>query len=347
VSPDIETICGEFKFVGAFCGAERWGSGHINDTFAVVTTDHRYLLQRVNHEVFPDPAEVMENIRRVTEHLAGKPTPGRPLTLVPTRAGEIFHRDAGGNTWRAYPFIEHTRSYDVVPDVAIAREGARAFGQFLKDLDDLPEPSLIEVIPWFHSTPGRYAEFDRALVEDPLGRAREVREEAAFARDREEMTGVLEAARGAGEMPVRVTHNDTKINNVLFDLDTSEGVAVVDLDTVMPGVALYDFGDLVRTCVCPAAGDERDLSKVIFRPEIYEALVEGFIASAGTLLTETEREMMLFSGKLITFETGLRFLTDYLRGDVYFRTSRDRQNLDRARMKFALVRCLERFAGAL
>jgi Ser/Thr protein kinase RdoA (MazF antagonist) len=155
------------------------------------------------------------------------------------------------------------------------------------------------------------------------------------------MTGVLEAARAAGEMPVRVTHNDTKINNVLFDAQSGEAVTIVDLDTVMPGVALYDFGDLVRTGVCPAAGDERDLGQVTVRPEIYQALVEGYTEATGDLLTETERDLMLFSGKLITFETGLRFLTDYLRGDRYFRTTRPGQNLDRARMKFELVRRLE------
>ncbi len=340
-NPDLQSICDAFDFAGRCRSAKRWGSGHINDTWAVETTDRRYLLQRLNPEVFPDPVAVMENIRRVTDHLAAKPTPGTPLSLVPSRAGEIFHRDAAGNTWRAYPFIERARSYDVVPDAAIAREGARTFGQFLKDLDDLPEPPLIEAIPGFHHTPGRYAEFSRACDEDPLGRAREVRVEAAFARDREEITGVLEAAREAGEMPVRVTHNDTKINNVLFDEATGEGVTVVDLDTVMPGVALYDFGDLVRTCVCPAAGDERDLTKVTVRPEIYDALVEGYTLAMGDLLTDTERRLMFFSATLITFETGLRFLTDYLRGDRYFRTSRARQNLDRARMKFELVRRLE------
>jgi Ser/Thr protein kinase RdoA (MazF antagonist) len=179
------------------------------------------------------------------------------------------------------------------------------------------------------------------LAKDPVGRVREARAEIEFARDREEMTGVLEAERCAGRMPERVTHNDTKINNVLFDLDSGEAVTVVDLDTVMPGVALYDFGDLVRTCVSPAAGDERDLEKVAFRPEIYEALVEGFTGAVGSLLTEAEHDLLFFSGKLITFETGLRFLADFLSGDTYFRTSRPGQNLDRARTKFELLRRLE------
>jgi len=344
-SPDLEAICREFEMVGEFRSATPWGSGLINDSYAVLTTGRtgrsRYLLQRLNHEVFPDPVALMENIRRVTEHLGAGAAPRRALSLIPTRTGEIFHRDASGHTWRAFPFIERTRTWNVVPNATVARAGARTFGLFQRQLDDLPGPRLTEILPGFHHTPTRFAEFTAALRENSVGRAREVRTEVNFALDREEITGVLEAARAAGKMPERVTHNDTKINNVLFDKQTGEGICVIDLDTVMPGLALYDFGDLVRTSVSPVAQDERDLERVIFRPEIYEALVEGYTQAMGDLLTETEHELLFISGKLITFEIGLRFLTDFLRGDTYFRTSRERQNLDRARVQFEVVKKLE------
>ncbi len=343
---DLSAVTHAFQIPGQFVTAAPYGSGHINDSFSVEYDDAgrraRYLVQRINHRIFTDPIGLMQNIERVTVHLAakvaGQPDSGRRvLSLLPARTGLAWHVDADGNTWRAYHFISGARSYDVVESPEQAFQAARAFGQFQSLLADLPAPPLLETIPGFHHTPTRFAQLERALAADAVGRAASARRELDFALARRSITSVLLEAG----LPSRVTHNDTKLNNVLIDDTTGEGVCVIDLDTVMPGLALYDFGDMVRTTVSPAAEDERDLSRVALQMPMFEALARGYLASAGSFLTAAERQLLAFSGRVITFEIGLRFLADHLNGDTYFKVHREGHNLDRARTQFRLVELLE------
>jgi Ser/Thr protein kinase RdoA (MazF antagonist) len=341
---DFQKLAARFQLDGEFVTAAPYGSGHINDTFAVVFNQRgervRYIFQRINHNIFKNPVALMENIQRVTDHLHSKLTRDharRALTLIPTRDGASYHRDADGNYWRAYIFIEGAKTYDAIESPQQAYEAAKAFGQFQKLLADIPSPRLHDTIPGFHDTPKRFAAFEAALAADLAGRAKFAGPEIAFALARRNITGTLLAAG----LPERVTHNDTKLNNVMLDDATGEGICVIDLDTVMPGLALYDFGDMVRTSTSPAKEDERDLAKVQMQFPMFEALVRGYLASAGGFLTKSEKQFLPFSGKLITFEIGIRFLTDYLAGDVYFKVHRDGHNLDRCRTQFRLVECIE------
>lgn len=347
---DLAAVAGAFDAPGAYAGAEPYGNGHINDTYLVEYEEagqrRLYVLQRINHNVFRDPAALMDNVRRVLAHLerklAGDPElRRRVLTLVPARDGKPYHRDAAGSFWRMYLHIQGGRTYDVVESPRQAFQAARAFGGFQSLLADLPAPRLNETIPGFHDTPKRFAAFERAVAADKAGRARLARAEIEFARRREPVTRVLEDLRARGELPERITHNDTKFNNVIIDNRTGEGLCVIDLDTVMPGLALHDFGDMVRAATSPAAEDERDLSKVTMQMPMFEALVQGYWSSAGAFLTAAERRHLAFSGKLITLEIGLRFLTDFLEGDVYFKVHREGHNLDRCRTQLKLVESIE------
>lgn len=349
---DIGRIAGAFQLPGSFVSAAPYGSGHINDTYAVTQdlggSPRRFLLQRINERVFRDPRGLMANVSRVCAHAqsrlrqAGRrDADRRALTLVPAKSGSDWHEDGVGGCWRCYLFIEGATGHDVVKNEQQAREAARAFGAFQALLADLPGGRLNETIPFFHHTPTRYANFVRALRADAHGRAAAAAEEISFALGREAEASLIVKAMSDGVIPERVTHNDTKLNNVLIDDATGEGVCVIDLDTVMPGSALYDFGDLVRTSTSPAAEDETDLSKVQMRMSMFRALTEGYLTSAGGFLTAQERAWLPFSGKLITFEIGLRFLTDWLEGDVYFKVRRPGHNLDRCRTQFALVRSIE------
>lgn len=344
---DLRAVVRAFAIEGEFVSGKRWGSGHINDSYAVVVVARggpvRYLVQRINDTVFPDPVGLMENMRRVTEHLGRRAgDERRTLTLVPTRDGGVLHRDPDASWWRAFRFIENTVTFDIVRSAATAREGARAFGAFQRDLLDLPGPRLNETIPGFHHTPGRLAALTAAVEADVAGRVRDAGPEIEFALSRAPLAGALTDAFAAGEIPERVTHGDTKLNNVLFDAESGEGVCVIDLDTVMPGLSLYDFGGLVRTCVSPAAEDERDLAKVVVSREIYEALVAGYTAEMGDTLTPAEHDLLPVAGAVHTYEDGIRFLADYLEGDVYYRVRGPGQNLDRARAQFALLAQLDR-----
>ena len=343
---DVRGVAGQFQIPGEFVSAEPCGRGHINDTYCVhIRHDGapaRYILQRINHNVFKDPVALMENVQRVTAHLSARLRGERgatrqTLTLLPARDGAAYHRDAQGNFWRAYVFISKARTYDAVQSPAQAFEAAKAFGEFQKLLADLPPPRLHDTIPDFHHTPKRFAALEKAIATDPANRARLAKPEIAFALRNKSMTGVLLNAN----LPERVTHNDTKFGNVMLDEDTGEAVCVIDLDTVMPGLALYDFGDMVRTTTCPAREDEADLSSVRMHFPMFEALVRGYLAAAGDFLTPPERRLLAFSGKLITFEVGIRFLTDFLEGDRYFKVHRDGHNLDRCRTQFRLVESIE------
>jgi hypothetical protein len=349
---DALAIAREFALSGTVVSATPYGSGHINDTYkvevALGSAPTRFVLQRINHDVFRRPDELMANVDRVCAHAyakllqAGEPEAGRrTLRLIPDRAGKAWHVDASGNRWRCYHFIEGATGHDVVRSPAQANAAAKAFGSFQSLLADLPGGRLHETIPDFHHTPARFARFQQALAKDSHGRAAACVPEIAFALARGHEVSVVVDGLRDGTLPERVTHNDTKLNNVLLDDVTQEGVCVIDLDTVMPGSALYDFGDLVRTSTSPAGEDETDLSKVRMQLPMFAALVEGYLSSAKGFLTPREKALLPFAGKLITFETGLRFLTDWLEGDTYFKIRRPSHNLDRARTQFKLVESIE------
>jgi hypothetical protein len=343
---DVGTAARAFDIQGDFLGASPYGSGHINDSYCAVFrrngAAYRYLFQRINHRIFKDPVSLMENIERVTAHLATQiadhhDRERRVLTLIPTRADGVLHQDADGNYWRAYRFIENATTYNSVESPDQAYQAAKAFGEFQRLLADLPAPRLHDTIPDFHHTPKRFAALERAIAADVAGRVSETAPEIEFALVRKPLAGIL---LDAG-LPERVTHNDTKINNVLLDDATGEGTCVIDLDTVMPGLAAYDFGDMVRTATSPAAEDERDLSRVSMQFPLFEALARGYLSTAGGFLTPAEKEQLAVAGKIITFEIGIRFLTDYLSGDTYFKVHREGHNLDRCRTQFKLVQSIE------
>jgi len=350
---ELAAVAAAFPLLGAFRGGGPYGSGHINDTFAVTFdqagTPVRYILQRINRRIFTDVPALMDNIARVAAHVAGHADRSgsvdairQALRLVPARDGRPFQRDDAGEHWRCYLFIERARTYDVIETPAQAAEAAAAFGRFQSLLVDLPGPRLHETIPDFHHTRRRFDRLRQAIAADVHGRASVADDAIAFASERESMVDVLLRLLANGAIPERITHNDTKLNNVMLDDATGAGLCVIDLDTVMPGLALYDFGDMVRSATNPAAEDERDTARVKVRLDVFEALVGGYLATAGAFLTNEEIEHLSFAGRLITFEIGIRFLTDFLEGDVYFKTSRPGQNLDRARNQFALLHSMER-----
>lgn len=343
---DVRAVAREFDLRGEYLEAAPYGSGHINDTYCVIYdqagTRVRYVFQRLNHNVFKTPVALMENVHRVTSHLGAK-TAGSPdasrrvLTLATARDGRPYYCDPAGSHWRVYFFVEKARTYDAVQSTAQAFEAAKAFGRFQKLLSDLPAPRLHDTIPDFHHTPRRFERLEKAIAADTANRARLAQPEIEFALQHKAITGVL---LNAG-LPERVTHNDTKFNNVMLDDATGEGICVIDLDTVMPGLAPYDFGDMVRTATSPVKEDELDLSKVRMQFPMFEALVRGYLSTAGEFLTPAEKMLLPFAGKLITFEIGIRFLTDFLEGDVYFKVHRDGHNLDRCRTQFKLVESIE------
>jgi len=343
---DIQKVARQFRIYGEFRTAGPYGSGHINDTYSAVFdqagTAARYIFQRINHKIFKQPALLMENIQRVTAHLAEKISgefdfSRRVLTLIPDKNGLAYHVDDEGNYWRVYLFIERAQTYDAVESARQAFEAAKAYGRFQKLLADLPGPRLHDTIPDFHNTPKRFAALEKALNGDVANRARLAKREIEFAMAHRSIASILTDAK----LPERVTHNDTKLNNVMLDNSTGEGVCVIDLDTVMPGSALYDFGDMVRTTTSPAKEDECDLSKVKMQFTMFEALVRGYLTSAASFLTQAEKQHLVHAGKVITFETGIRFLADYLAGDIYFKIHREGHNLDRCRTQFKLVESIE------
>ncbi len=349
---DIRTVARHFTMPGKFLGSSPTGAGHINDTYEARFSQGgvpvRYIIQRINHHVFKQPQLVMQNIERVTTHIAnqledaGAEEPDRKvLTLIPCRDGKMWHVDAVGNHWRAYIYIERASAHSHVDRPAQAEEAARAFGNFQAFLTDLPGGRLADTIPNFHHTRSRYDALMKAAAADRAGRAASVRAELDFCREREWMVDVLLDLMARSQLPERVTHNDTKINNVMIDDETGRGICVMDLDTVMPGTVLYDFGDLVRTTAISTAEDEPDPSKTQFRLPMFEALVTGYLDGAGSFLEPAEIDNLAFSGALITLETGLRFLTDHLEGDHYFKIHRPGHNLDRFRVQAALVRSME------
>lgn len=345
-------IVGRFQLEGTPVDAKPYGCGHINDTYCVCCEregkpQRRYILQRVNHQVFKDVPALMENMINVTSFLrkqviAAGGNPDREcLTLIPTVDGAFYTVDPDGNYWRAFIFIENAITFQTVGKPEHFYYSACAFGKFQRLLADYPSETLHETIPNFHNTASRYRDFEAAVAANASGRADEAAEEIAFVRARKDDTGVLVGMLERGELPLRVTHNDTKLNNVMLDDVTGKPVAVIDLDTVMPGLSLYDFGDSIRFGSNPAAEDEKDLSKVYCDLNLFEQYVKGFLEECGSMLTPNEIKMLPFSAKMMTLECGMRFLADHIAGDTYFKIHREGHNLDRCRTQFKLVADME------
>ncbi len=349
---DFKNVVRNFLFEGEFLRAEPYGNGHINDTFAAYFrkengTVHRYILQRINHKVFASPENLMKNIAAVTRHLrekiilAGGDYTRETLNLIPTVEGGSFYKSPEGTYWRGYIFIEQAQTYEKVIDARHFYNAGRAFGNFQKMLSDFPAHTLYETIPDFHNTVKRYHDLLAAVEKDVANRARYVGEEIAFVKERKNEISLIVDLLKQRKIPLRVTHNDTKFNNIMIDDRTGEGICVIDLDTVMPGSSLYDFGDAIRFGASSALEDEKDLTKVWVRLDLFDAFTRGFLETAGDFLTPLELRYLAFSAKLMTFECGIRFLTDYLNGDTYFKIRREEHNLDRARNQFKLVKDME------
>lgn len=343
---------GQFKFEGVIVNEGAYGSGHINDTFLLTfeqadKSRRNYILQRMNKDIFTKPEELMENVINVTSFLRKKiiENGGNPdretLNIIPTVDEKSFYVDSYGEYWRAYIFIEDAISYDAVEKPDHFYQSAVAFGNFQRLLSEFPAETLHETIEGFHDTKARFAVFKKAVEEDIMGRAASVQDEIKFVLEHEDVANVLGDMLAKGELPLRVTHNDTKLNNIMIDKATGKGICVIDLDTVMPGLAVNDFGDSIRFGASTGAEDEIDLDKISCDMELFELYTKGFTEGCGGKLTEKEIEMMPTGAKVMTFECGMRFLTDYLQGDTYFKIHRENHNLDRCRTQFKLVSDME------
>jgi Ser/Thr protein kinase RdoA (MazF antagonist) len=347
----LQDISKHFQIYGEILHAETCKIGHINETYSATYdqggTRVRYIHQKINRGVFKDPETVMDNVVRVTKHLRKKletmqarDITRRCLTIVPTRDGKSAYRDAAGDYWRTFVFVEGVQTFESVQSPHQALEVGRAFGFFQNLLVDLPGPRMADTIPHFHNTRKRFQAFQKAVEQDHLNRAASAKSEIDFALEQEAIVDVILDAMAKKKIPERITHNDTKFNNVMLDTVTGQAMCVVDLDTVMPGCVLYDFGDMVRTATSPTMEDELDLSKVRMQMPMFKKLAEGYLETAGPFLTKTEKSYIAFAGKLITLTIGLRFLTDHLAGDNYFRIHRPGHNLDRCRTQFKLVQSI-------
>lgn len=348
---DLRSVCSHFRIDGTYIEAIPYGTGHINDTYAsrfrTDTGTVRYIHQRINHDIFRNVAMLMDNITRVTKHVRAKVIErgGDPLreslTLVPAEDGAAYVRDEDGTFWRTYIFIEGARTYDIIEKPVHVFNASAAFGDFQNMLSDLPGKPLHETIPDFHNTKKRFGTFVSTLEKDPENRAGQAGPEIDFVLQREKDASLLIDLIGRGEVPLRVTHNDTKFNNVMIDDATDEGICVIDLDTVMPGLVMYDFGDSVRIGASTALEDEQDLSNVHMDIDLFEQLTSGYLSTARKFLTPAEIANLAFSAKLLTFECGMRFLTDFIDGDNYFKVHRPGHNLDRCRTQFKMVKEME------
>jgi len=348
----IAHIGDQFAISGDFLYGEELRNGHINTTYrACYRTEDghedRYILQRINDYVFKDPTLVMKNVEKVTRHITWKvmrrrSAAGQTLTLYPARGGRSYIEltDEGG-MWRCYNNIEGTHTYDVVENTRQAYQAGYAFGSFQELISDMNPEDIRESIPDFHNTPKRYAALLKSVAADPMGRVGNCQQELKLLQEWAPKLSRLVDLQRDGVLPTRITHNDTKINNVMLDEETDDAVCVIDLDTVMPGLSLYDFGDMVRTATCKAGEDEKDLSLVFLQMPFFESLAEGYLDAAHEFLTQAEIDLLPFSGWLITTEIGIRFLTDYLDGDKYFRVDYPTHNLVRARNQLALARSIE------
>lgn len=344
----IREVFGHFGSGIEIISAQPHGSGHINHTFLVETDRRqRYILQRINTDIFRDTDQLMENIVNVTSYLrdriiqAGGNPDRETMTVIPTSEGRYYYTDSEGNDWRAYLYIEGLISLDKAQNEEEFYESGLAFGRFQARLSDYPAGTLYETIPDFHNTPKRYLDFEKAVDQDVCDRVKSAEREIAFIRERREEMSVLIDMQKRGELPLRITHNDTKLNNVLLDADTHKAVCVVDLDTIMPGLCAYDFGDAIRFGASTADEDEPNTDQVSLSLDLYAAYARGFLEGCGGRLTSKEIEILPVGAKIITLEQGMRFLTDYLQGDIYYHAERERQNLDRCRTQLALVSDME------
>ena len=348
----LQEALNAFDFGGQVVGAVRYGSGHINDTFCVHTQPgedpcRRFILQRISAAAFHHPDQVMANIVGVTSFLgkqiaaAGGDPERETMSVYATRDGKPFYTDSEGAAWRTHPSVAATSCLQSAETPELFAASALAFGRFQRMLKDYPADTLYETIPRFHDTEDRLAKLKAAVAADAMGRVKEVGPELAFVTAREGDCSVALQALREGKLPLRVTHNDTKLNNVLIDRATGKGICVIDLDTVMPGLSINDFGDSIRFGANHSAEDEQDLSKVNFDLSLYEVYTQAFLEGAAGALTPSELDYLPWGAKLMTLECGIRFLTDYLEGDHYFRTHRPGQNLDRCRTQFKLVADME------
>ena len=352
-SRSLEDAVYAFGFGPQCSYVKPFGEGHINETYAVYmpgtegTDVPRYVLQRVNIHVFKNPAQVMENIFSVTEYLRevirkeGGDLDRETLSYIKTKSGDTYFEDADGQPWRCLHYVPNSICHQTVEEPQQFYQSARSFGHFLKQLGDYPAEDLYETIPRFHDTVKRFRDFSEAVRKDVKNRAGPCREEIDFALAREADCGVLMNQLQEGILPLRVTHNDTKLNNILFDADTDQGLCIIDLDTIMPGLAANDFGDSIRFGASTAEEDEPDLSKVHFDIHLYELYVKGYLEMARDVLTPAEIDSLPWGARLMTLECGMRFLADYLQGDVYFKTAYPDHNLVRARTQFRLVKEME------
>ncbi len=348
----LSEVLAAYSFPQTLVGAVRYGLGHINDTYCVLVQPQegdciRYILQRLSTAAFPHPDELMQNMIGITSFLAkkiaavGGDVTRETLTVLPTKEGKLWYTDSEGSVWRLTPYIENTDCLQSAETPELFAASARAFGKFQRMLSDYPASTLYETIPHFHDTKDRFRKFKVALEADKLGRAASVQAEIDFVLAREADCAVALDALERGELPLRVTHNDTKLNNILIDRDSHEGICVIDLDTTMPGLSINDFGDSIRFGANHSKEDEKDLSKVNFDIDLYEVYTQGFLEGAQGCLTPAELEYLPWGARLMTLECGIRFLTDYLDGDHYFRIHYPEQNLDRTRTQFKLVKDME------
>ena len=348
----IKEILDNYTFEGKYTGYRQICDGHINRTFALQFSNNtgsskEYLVQMINTNVFKNPDELMENIVGVTKYMrdiiiknGGNPA-RETLNVIISNNNKPYIKAADGTCWRCYDYITDAYSCQMIDNPQVFYNTGKSFGDFMSMLADYPSETLHETIPDFHNTKARFSNLLKAIERDTAGRAESVQDEISFALARSADSGVLVDLIKKGELPIRVTHNDTKLNNIMFDNQTNLGICVLDLDTVMPGLSLYDFGDAIRSGACTAAEDEKDVSKVKLDIELFAQYTNGYLSSAGKSLTETEVKYLPFSAKLLTFECGMRFLTDYLDGDTYFQTNYPEHNLVRCRTQFALVSDME------
>lgn len=342
---------GAFAVKGQVETCEPYGSGHINSTFLLVCRDgaeeYRYILQQMNHQVFKDIEGLMKNVKGVTSFLRrqiveNQGDPDREtLNLVPTKDGRDYYIDSQGNFWRVYLFIADATCYNLVEKPEDFYQSGKAFGRFQCLLADFPADQLTETIPDFHNTPARFETFAKAVEEDVMGRAAQVEKEICFIQEREKEMGLALNLKQEGKLPVRVSHNDTKLNNIMIDDATGQALCIIDLDTIMPGFSIFDYGDSIRFGANTAEEDEKDLTKVSLSLPLFEIYTKGFLEGSEGRLTETEIGLLPYGAKMMTLECGMRFLTDYLQGDVYFHVSREGHNLDRCRTQLALVADME------
>lgn len=348
----INEAIDNFQLDGSVLEVKPFGNGHINDTFLLTVEKKdgsikRIILQRMNHDVFKKPVELMENILNVTSYLcekiiaAGGDSERETLNVIPDRKNLPYYEDSNGNYWRCYKFIEDAVCYETVEKPEDFYNSAVAFGNFQRMLADYPADTLHETIKGFHDTKARLERFKQVVKEDKLGLAASVQKEIKFVLSREKDAEILGQMQKIGDLPLRVTHNDTKLNNIMMDKTTGNAICVIDLDTVMPGLAVNDFGDSIRFGASTGAEDEQDLDKIKCDLELFELYTKGFIKGCSGSLTSTELVMLPMGAKVMTFECGMRFLADYLEGDVYFRIHRANQNLDRCRTQFKLVSDME------